>query len=455
MKDLLRRKPSLSELTGISESRLDCFAIHLRAYLVGSSMGNAQARPSNSLSSSVDPVAVASELGQNAQFMPSSSKSRSRHNSSQAVKSNSLFQGSLSPRPSSFKEGLPKNLSTLRNAAREKFKRRGESHFSTVDNLPIASCITLDASGSNSNEKEKLPEIVGSSQFPESDVVELLGKPAAAPTLTSLSSQIPSIGSSLFAPYYCSCPPRVSALQYTIAPSQLPIIPTESLSLPPLSSLLPASRTTNLLTPTPSLNISGVPSVDFPSFLPDPLVRLPFSMASSQQIATFTPLMCDPIVHIPVIDVCSSGQGYLVSAGPTISTTIPPLHTKLVNPLVQETESAIEKGARETLRLLLNSSSQNSPQLIDVLPAVLTNAGEKQSLLVAGSRGLYNGIRDVNTIANSIVGMSLVSLSGRSNGSNVLKSEDLVSPEHPVGSFESGFLDDKGAYIPESREENE
>ncbi|KAL3650231.1 hypothetical protein CASFOL_006634 [Castilleja foliolosa] len=35
-------------------------------------------------------------------------------------------------------------------------------------------------------------------------------------------------------------------------------------------------------------------------------MRLP----TSQQLSTFTPLMCDPIVHIPVINVCSSGQGY-------------------------------------------------------------------------------------------------------------------------------------------------
>ena len=44
-------------------------------------------------------------------------------------------------------------------------------------------------------------------------------------------------------------------------------------------------------------------------------------MASSQQAATFTLLTCDPIAYILIIDVCSSGKGYLVSMGPTISTT--------------------------------------------------------------------------------------------------------------------------------------
>ncbi|GMP73877.1 hypothetical protein CsSME_00031476 [Camellia sinensis var. sinensis] len=50
------------------------------------------------------------------------------------------------------------------------------------------------------------------------------------------------------------------------------------------------------------------PPLDFPTLLPEPLVRLPLSRSSSPQILPFTPLMCDPIVHIPVIDVCSSGQ---------------------------------------------------------------------------------------------------------------------------------------------------
>ncbi|KAI8006584.1 hypothetical protein LOK49_LG07G00905 [Camellia lanceoleosa] len=74
-----------------------------------------------------------------------------------------------------------------------------------------------------------------------------------------------------------------------------------------------------------------------------------------------------------VIDVCSSGQGYLVSAGPAISTSIPPLHPKLVNPLIPESDSVVEKGARETLRLLI-SSSQTNPQLMDVFPSVMTNS---------------------------------------------------------------------------------
>ncbi|GMQ10527.1 hypothetical protein CsSME_00053491 [Camellia sinensis var. sinensis] len=197
---------------------------------------------------------------------------------------------------------------------------------------------------------------------------------------------------------------------------------TESLSLPPLSSLLPATRSSSVLTPISPLNVSDLLPMDFPTLLPEPLVRLPLSRSSSPQILTFTPLMCDPIVHIPVIDICSSGQGYLVSAGPAISTSIPPLHPKLVNPLIPESDSVVEKGARETLRLLI-SSSQTNPQLMDVFPSVMTSTEEKKHSIVAtGSRGLYIGASDVGAVASSIAAMGgLVSLSEKSIGGSVMK----------------------------------
>lgn len=89
------------------------------------------------------------------------------------------------------------------------------------------------------------------------------------------------------------------------------------------------------------------------------------------------PLMCDPIVHIPVMDICSSGQAYLVSAGPTgmIPTGMPPLPV--------ENESLVEKGARETLRLLISGAS----------------ATTSAPLNHHGSRGLYNGTRDVSGVS--------------------------------------------------------
>ncbi|KAJ0046915.1 hypothetical protein Pint_06436 [Pistacia integerrima] len=411
MKDLIKRKPSIAELTGISESRLGYLATHLRAYLVGSSLSNTRASCAKSLSPSCGTTSDFSDSVQNTQCQSSSSKSlRSRHNGSQAVKANSIYQGSLSPRSSSFKEGLPRSLSSLRSAAaREKLRRRGDGYLSAVDNLTVSSPFTTDESCSNQSETGNNISEGRSCQFSPA-FLESLGK-ISVPTTSSQSTEVSSVGSPLLSPYYCWCPLGVSSsLQHPAFSSQLPASSSEPPLLPPLSSLLSANGSASLLAPTPPLNLADIPSLDFPAFLPDPLVRL--QVPSSQQIPTFTPLMCDPIVHIPVIDVCSSGQGYLVSAGPGISTTIPPLHPKLVNPMITESESVVENGARETLRLLISGSTQTNPPLIDVLPAVLTNVDENQSIFLAGSRGLYCGTRDVDAIGKSI---ALVSLSGSSS----------------------------------------
>nr|GEX91792.1 reverse transcriptase domain-containing protein [Tanacetum cinerariifolium] len=117
----------------------------------------------------------------------------------------------------------------------------------------------------------------------------------------------------------------------------------------------------------------------------------------------------DPIAHILVMDICSSGQAYLLSAGPAMNVTILPLHQALVTLLIQETNFMAEKSARDTLRLLISGSSQ--------LPSVLGNVDGKQNVIAAGSRGLYGGATDVkHAIANSIAAMGLISLSERFDG---------------------------------------
>ncbi|XP_004307614.1 PREDICTED: uncharacterized protein LOC101294017 [Fragaria vesca subsp. vesca] len=411
MKDLIRRKPSISELTGISESRLGYFATHLRAYLVGSTVVGSG---SSSAPLNMDANTTSIErydTAQDGQLSSTSSKSlRSRLNVNQSMKANSSFQGSLSPRLSSFKEGLPRTLSSLRNISREKLRRRGDIYLSAVDDSTIVSPVAVNASCSNQSESDKGPEVVASCSLSSSSFLESLGKLTVQPTLNS-ASQISYMASPLLSPYYCWCPPGSSGLQYSQEPPAISGSSSESAFLPPLSSLLPANMPSCMLTAKPTVNLSDCPLLDFPAFLPDPLIRLP--RPTSQQIPTFNPLICDPIVHIPVIDICSSGQGYLVSAGPAISTGIPPLHSNLMNPLIPQTDSMLENGARETLRrLLISGSTQSSSPLMDVLPAMFTNGDENRNMLVAGSRGLYSGTSDVDVIANSIAAMSMVSLPG-------------------------------------------
>lgn len=389
MKDILKKKPSLAELTGIRESRLKCFAIHLRAHLVGSTLTSAH---TNSMMSTT-PLVDSSTSGSSAQPLASSQKPiRSRHYSSQGSKTSPFHQGGLSPRSSSFKESLLKNSSSLRNVARDKLRRRGDCAASSIDDGCIVQPLSMKIPSSSTCSKDKPSEETVLKLLRSTNDLESLD---ADPPFLGSASTVPSLDSALLSPYYCWCPPSVSALQYSVGTPQLPILSTEALSLPPISSLATAKPSV-LLAPKQPLNLGDVSPLDLPPLLPDPLVRLPLTLPVSQQIPTFTPLICDPIVHIPFIDVCSSGQGYLVSAGPGMSTGIPPLHPNLVSPLIPEAESVVEKSARETLRLLMNSSNQPNTPLMSVLPSFLPSSEDKLSFLAGGSRGLYSGTIDIN-----------------------------------------------------------
>ncbi|KAK9063379.1 hypothetical protein SSX86_017249 [Deinandra increscens subsp. villosa] len=295
MKNLLKRKPSLAELTGISDSRLERFVHHLRINFLRSNS--------------------ASEAGQSSQsqnLLSKTSRSRSCN-----------FQVVLSPRPSSFK-----------------LRRRTDGGRSETSEKHAASC----PSTSNNGKRKLLDSSSGTCLFPSLPMPSSTAAPQISPpyycwcppvvsvttlqtepfTLPPLSSLFPSLPMPLSTsvpqispPYYCWCPPvSVTTLQ------------TEPFTLPPLSSLLPM----------PSPNLSEMPI-------------LPLSMSASSQV--FTPLMCDPIVHLPVIDICSSGQAYLVNSGPAINVSIPPHH----NQFVQETTES-EKSARDTLRVLISGSGQ-------------------------------------------------------------------------------------------------
>ncbi|KAL8552094.1 hypothetical protein ACS0TY_000958 [Phlomoides rotata] len=315
MKIWLITRPLLGELTGISEGRLNSFATHLRAYLSGSTV-DAGGVLSASIPSDNDSF-DSSEI-----HFPQSSFT---------CENNSFF-----PRSSS-KDGPPESLSSGKIA--------NEDNVLCADRFSFASTNSGDPSNSTF-----FPETNGIYPLAALDFLEAFGKPSQLP-LSIPNIQVPSS----FSPHYCLCP---------LVNSQLPIPKTESLRLPPLSSLLSKS----------SLNLVEVPPLDFPSFLPDSLFRLP----TSQQIPTFSPMMCDPIIHIPVINVCTSGPGYLVSAGTTISH----LNPNLMDPLLLNGESVVEKSARETLRLLISGNNQPNPQLLEVvLPSVLN----KQNVAAAAT----------------------------------------------------------------------
>lgn len=401
IKDLLKTKPTLAELTSISESRLECFATHLRGYLVGPNVNKTQAGAASLSSTSMDVEPADRAVGLNTQSTSISGRPlRARQSSVQSLKGHAQYQGILSPRSSSFKEGGPRPLSSFRNASKERLRRRGDICLPAVDSSFVTDAVL------NLSENGKQLEVSGSMSSPFS-FLESLGEKHPSPPPCA-SSQFPPI-SSRSSPYYCWCPPCTFPITSV---AQLPSLSTEPFSLPPLPSFLAATGPPTLCTQIPPLDLAAIPPLEFPTLVSDPLSRLPFSKQSSQQIPTFVPLMCDPIVHIPIVDVCSSGQGYLVSAGPALATNIPPLHPKLVGPMMPESESIVEKGARETLRLLIaNSGSQPSASLMEVLPAVLNE--DKKAVVVAGSRGLYSGTSDVGAIVSSFACVGLSSISER------------------------------------------
>ncbi|CAN1257117.1 hypothetical protein LINPERPRIM_LOCUS9518 [Linum perenne] len=418
MKDILKRKPSVANLTGISKSRLDCFANHIRSYLAGISNKETAATASSSFSCS------ANDLSASTSSRSLKLQHRSRDLESQPLKTNPHYKVSLSPRSSSFKEGMTRSLSSLRNVAREKLHRREDSCLSALDSLVVTLPSSTDASYQ--------PEIGNTQEVESFPVAPLscLGSLAELDNseIQSSTSSPTSLTSPIFSPYYSWCPLGGTSVQFSSKFPESSISSIQTPLLPPFSSLM-STTSSSALAPLPHLGLPGVQSLDLPALFPGPLVRVPIT--GSQQIPTFNPLICDPIVHIPVIDICSSGPGYLVSAGPAVPGTIPPFHSKLAHPITSETESALEAGARETLRLLISSSTNPNPQLMNVFPGLYATAADddqKQGILGVGSRGL----RAIDSIASNMATLGgLITMSQSSIGEGGLAGESNGMDEAP------------------------
>ncbi|KAF3775930.1 hypothetical protein EJ110_NYTH49459 [Nymphaea thermarum] len=416
MKDLVERKPSLSQLTGISESRLESLGDYLRSYLLQSAT-TVHAIP---VTNSSTPNTSAS-LCQGENILPSVRQSaRSRLVVSQSSKMHSLHQGSLSPRTSAFKEGLSRTISLSRLGCtfKDKLRRRPEGQHNLLGNdahlvssgLPL-DCVQTPASdveNENGNQKDS----IGNATTCNNHCLPMLNLPGKLQLSDSLRSSVMSLNPlpdllslpdirplNSFSPCYCWCPPLPSTLQFTAVPPPLPSMANDS-SESPLASILSSGNSSALMPSNGALDIGK--KSEFPDFFSDPLVRMPLPVSSfiplpsSQQIPSFTSFISDPIVHIPVIDVCSSGQVYLVSAGPSIPTTISPLLPNLVNKLIPDAESEVEKGARETLRMLISSSQTVPDFLAGVDENLLLIHDKKQGAMVGGSRGIYSGFSNVD-----------------------------------------------------------
>ncbi|KQK21270.1 hypothetical protein BRADI_1g59850v3 [Brachypodium distachyon] len=467
MKNLLQGRPTLSDLTGISDSRLDAFVTNLHAYLLAQSAGDVK-----SLGSSNDFLSASSSHGQHLQAPSVVSKSsRFRASAANATKASSIYQASLSPRSSTFKDGVPRVSCT--KVGREKLKRRGEWLGPLPAPLDANPLIPKGVSTVSTSE-------VCDGECSENSLISAPSDlPLSFPLLPSLypfATQCPlPEGSSEnpFKPYYCWCPPCPSSLQYGVTSLHMPITSVEPLSQPPLSSLV-SNKQPPVSSLSAKLDTTDPPSLNLPSILHDPVLHLPLptstlvplhgSMVSTlpllhlpfptsplvpghgspvptfpllrlplptslvplhgSQVPTFTPLMSDPIVHVPAFDMCSSGQAYLVSCGPSISSAVPLLPS--LNPLIPEPELLVERSARETLmRLIASTPPSSNPNLVNILPAVLTDVPE--SISRSTNVNMHVGVHRNDVLLSSSWGADVI---GSGIAAMELHSEDEVSSGH-------------------------
>ncbi|XP_042405485.1 uncharacterized protein LOC121995783 isoform X1 [Zingiber officinale] len=440
MKDLLRRKPSLTCLTGISESHLDSFATHLHAYILG-------------CSSSVEVSPAASGLRET-ECQSSCSVSRllrPRTMSAHAGKVHSLCQGSLCRRLNCFKDEMPRISSSI--WTREKVKRHGDAHLSTSTRSSelIASVSTSSTAVVylSKQENDNQSGTDGSSML-SSCLPDIPSLPSPFASLSPVSIHLPLSqiisSSSSFSPYYCWCPPCPSSLH----PFHISTTP-ELMPLPPLSSLLPVASSTVASVPAKlPIDVAELQALSLPNLVSVPLIPSSISVSLSlpcSQLPIFTPFMSDPIVHIPVIDFCSSGQAYLVSAGLAISSVISPLLPGLATPLIPKTESLMEKNAREMLHMLMASApTVSGPQLMNVLPSVLNNLDKKfscankvnnHSAITSSSQLFCDGFSDGDTVSTDLPclnfhsgGAPLLSVSFRFDMADHFDNNDTDEPPY-------------------------
>lgn len=403
MKYFLQRSPSLSQLTGICQTRLDSFATHLRTYFVVSTCSIEQ--PSGSLSDSSYVVATNSCLrGSDLNNISSSSNignSQSCLNVFQPGKGHSIHEGSLSPRLNTFNNSAVGGLPFLGAGYRGILKRSGDinTDLFVSTSLDVTKPFSDMQSSSKNSHFDECVFKQGNDNL-DSNLVHLPCLTSPASYLRSLNLHFPLPQLPSLTPCYCWSPPSTSSFQNIPSPSVLPHMVAESLPMPPLSSFSSSSGSLPFLPKESSLEQSHIPIFDFSSIIPGSAY---VSMSSSQQIPTFVPYMADPIVHIPVIGVCSSGPGYLVSAGPAITSSLPPCLLPSRASLTEE--SLVEKNARETLRMLM-ASTPTDPQYMKVLNTAQENLAKQGSR----SGGMLAVTQGVDTIKSDFCLMGFTSL---------------------------------------------
>lgn len=349
MRGFLLRRPTLSQLTGVHEHRLNSFVSQLQSNLAAASS-----------SAGFQRSCTASPLSSTSSTLPKSSPVMSPNPTSSC----GLRQSPrLSPRSSGFKEGTSRGSINIRSVifSRDKHRRRLDksnpasssslaNNQSSSSGLDVHSDLKCTSKPFRSNaclsQEESIGPLAGlvtSSSYvsglcghsPNNDT-RAMSAPLVSASLSSSPSLISStIGgssftsnglhlplpshlsipsSTLLAPYYCPCPMRSSALQYTFTPP----------FLPPVGDMNngPASSTSFSVKPSSAILSQTTISLDRVSISPIPLpvsslVNVPTPLQTSYLSSFFS----DPIVHIPVVDFQSANKGFLVNGAPPVSSS--------------------------------------------------------------------------------------------------------------------------------------
>ncbi|KAJ7562505.1 hypothetical protein O6H91_03G071900 [Diphasiastrum complanatum] len=344
MKNLLACRPTLAQLTGIQESRLDFLASYLPAALQTPCSTSLEVPQASSVA--VNPPtrtsvsAVIPHASSSGQSFPPTQDLLNRFSGSGKLLVNlsekfsecgELSGSTISAIPStqhSSRSFLNDNVAgnnwntswSTRTSICFGSNGKTESSSNGVSNCSSSPSTSLGIGQSSRNWNNFEPAmdqlclpLLSSPQtlFP---FPSLISEPPsnACTFLPPLSTRLPISSPSLLAPYYCPCPlGGVSALHYTFSPPCLPTVGSEG-ELRPTSSFFSVGTSIPAFPPVP-LELHQL-QYSFP--LPvSPSATAGLGMQSSGVSSFFGA----PITHFPVVSLHVPTQGYLVQALPVVS----------------------------------------------------------------------------------------------------------------------------------------
>ncbi|KAI4965875.1 hypothetical protein ZWY2020_047968 [Hordeum vulgare] len=232
-------QPSL--ISQASPIRFDAFVTNLHAYLLAPSIGDAKL-----LGASTASLSTSSSQGQLYNPWPAASRSSSRTSAANATKQTSIYQASLSPRSSTFKDGV------LRTSCAKVVGREAEGQRGLVRPINCSDRLSL--------QPFTRPASFISLLLPSLYPLRLMSTPWRILQRIHLSLTIAGVR---HAHRHCS----------TVTPPHMPVSSVEPF-LKHLCSLV-SNEVSSISSFSAKLDTNNLPSLNLPSILHDPSLHLP------------------------------------------------------------------------------------------------------------------------------------------------------------------------------------